>query len=98
MLSDEVSAAQRLVRTDALQMSLGEIVTMYRDKELVVNPNFQRLFRWEISQKSKLIESILNSRTERGSLSTDFKEFRPFSNSWGFWKMSMGSRNRHLCS
>ena len=40
-------------------MSIGEIVNMYIDKELIINPNFQRLFRWEAHQKSKLIESLL---------------------------------------
>lgn len=59
MLEQEIASAQRLVRTDAYQMSIGEIVTMYDDAELVINPDFQRLFRWEIGQKSKLIESIL---------------------------------------
>ena len=32
---------------------------MYEKGELVINPSFQRLFRWEDHQKSKLIESIL---------------------------------------
>lgn len=32
---------------------------MYKDGELFINPDFQRLFRWEPGQKSKLIESIL---------------------------------------
>ncbi len=32
---------------------------MYRDGELIINPVFQRLFRWDTSQKSRLIESIL---------------------------------------
>lgn len=32
---------------------------MYKEGELVINPDFQRLFRWEIGQKSKLIESLL---------------------------------------
>jgi hypothetical protein len=59
MLKDEIDTAQRLVRTDAYQLSVGEIVNMYKSNELVVNPNFQRLFRWEIGQKSKLIESLL---------------------------------------
>jgi hypothetical protein len=59
MLNDEIENAQRLVKTDAYQMSIGEIVNMYKDKELVINPDFQRLFRWEIGQKSKLIESLL---------------------------------------
>ena len=59
MLQNEIERAQRLVRTDAYQMSIGEIVSMYRENELVINPDFQRLFRWEIGQKAKLIESLL---------------------------------------
>lgn len=59
MLKDEIENAQRLVKTDAYQMSIGEIVNMYRDEEIIINPDFQRLFRWEIGQKSKLIESLL---------------------------------------
>lgn len=59
MLNDEIDEAQRLVKTDAYQMSIGEVVNMYKDGELVINPDFQRLFRWEIGQKSKLIESLL---------------------------------------
>lgn len=59
MLEKEIEDAKRLVRTDAYQMSIGELVNMYRDGELIINPDFQRLFRWEIGQKSKLIESIL---------------------------------------
>lgn len=59
MLKKEIDDAQRLVRTDAYQMSVGEIINMYRDGEFIINPDFQRLFRWEIGQKSKLIESLL---------------------------------------
>jgi hypothetical protein len=59
MLNEEIIQAQRLVRTDAYQMSIGEIVSMYESSELIVNPDFQRLFRWSISQKSRLIESLL---------------------------------------
>lgn len=59
MLTDEVLAAQRTVKTDAYQMSIGEIVNMYIGSELVINPSFQRLFRWESHQKSKFIESLL---------------------------------------
>ena len=59
MLTEEIASAQRLVRTDAYQMSIGEIVTMYENREIIIDPEFQRLFRWEISQKSKLIESLL---------------------------------------
>lgn len=59
MLSEEIERAARLVKTDAYQMSVGEIVNMYKDGELLINPDFQRLFRWGIGQKSKLIESML---------------------------------------
>jgi hypothetical protein len=59
VLEDEITEAQKLVRTDAYQMSIGEIVGMYEAAELIIDPEFQRLFRWEIGQKSRLIESIL---------------------------------------
>jgi len=58
-LETQIAEAQRLVKTDAYQMSLGEIVSMYEKGEIIVHPEFQRLFRWEIEQKSRLIESIL---------------------------------------
>ena len=59
MLTEEIELAQRLVKTDAYQMSIGEIVSMYDSGEVIVDPEFQRLFRWDIGQKSKLIESLL---------------------------------------
>jgi hypothetical protein len=59
MLTEEIVSAQRLVRTDAYQMSIGEIISMYESREIIINPEFQRLFRWNSGQKSKWIESIL---------------------------------------
>jgi hypothetical protein len=59
MLENEIEDTKRLVKTDAYQMSVGELVNMYKDEELIINPDFQRLFRWEIGQKSRLIESLL---------------------------------------
>jgi len=58
-LDTEIEAARRKVSTDEYGMSIGEIVTMYEKEELIINPSFQRLFRWEDHQKSKFIESIL---------------------------------------
>lgn len=40
-------------------MSIGELTNLYRDGELDVHPEFQRVFRWDVTQKSKLIESLL---------------------------------------
>ena len=59
MLAEEIAKTQRLVRTDAYPMSVGEIVSMYENREIFIDPEFQRLFRWDVSQKSRLIESLL---------------------------------------
>lgn len=40
-------------------MSIGEITSLYKDNELDIHPEFQRVFRWSLPQKSKLIESVL---------------------------------------
>ncbi len=58
-LQDQIETAAADINTDAYAMSIGEIVNLYRDKELVIRPAFQRLFRWNTYQKSRLIESIL---------------------------------------
>ncbi len=58
-LQDEIDTAAANIHTDAYAMSIGEIVNLYKDDELVIRPAFQRLFRWSPYQKSRLIESIL---------------------------------------
>lgn len=40
-------------------MSIGEVANLYREREIVIRPEFQRLFRWQPDQKSRLIESIM---------------------------------------
>lgn len=47
------------INTTEYKMSIGEIVNLYKDKEIIIDPDFQRLFRWNLRQKSRLIESIL---------------------------------------
>ena len=58
-LADEIEQARRQVKTDFYAMSIGEVATMYENDEIIINPSFQRLFRWGTNQKSKFIESIL---------------------------------------
>lgn len=58
-LQIQIDHAARTIATDSYSMSIGEIINMYKDKEIDVHPEFQRAFRWEIEQKSALIESIL---------------------------------------
>nr|WP_256437620.1 DUF262 domain-containing protein [Roseococcus sp. SDR] len=40
-------------------MSVSELLSMYRDGELDLHPEFQRFFRWTDEQKSRLIESLI---------------------------------------
>lgn len=47
------------VRSEALDLSFGEIVNLHANKELIIQPEYQRLFRWSDEQRSRLIESIL---------------------------------------
>ncbi len=58
-LECEVTSARRTIAADGYPMSIGELTSMYRDNELIIRPEFQRLFRWTNIQKSRLIESIL---------------------------------------
>lgn len=58
-LETELEAARRTIHTDGYPMSIGELTNLYRDEELIIRPQFQRLFRWDDSQKARLIESIL---------------------------------------
>lgn len=58
-IKKELEAARHNIKTDGYSMSIGELINLYRDKELKLDPAFQRLFRWEDDQKTKLIESIL---------------------------------------
>ncbi|MEV4672137.1 DUF262 domain-containing protein [Actinomadura sp. NPDC049382] len=55
----ELEKARRNISTDSYPMSVGELTNMYIEGDLIIRPPFQRLFRWETDQKSKLIESIL---------------------------------------
>ena len=58
-LEEEIRVSAREISTDGYEMSIGELMSLYKDKELIINPEFQRYFRWDISQKTKFIESIL---------------------------------------
>src|SRR5438093_6944280 len=59
LLQNEITERRRLISTDAYAMSIGELLNLYRDDELDVHPEFQRVFRWTDTQKTRLIESIL---------------------------------------
>lgn len=58
-LEAEIKKGALQIATDSYEMSIGEVMNVYRDGELIVSPEFQRLFRWDDYQKSHLIESLL---------------------------------------
>ena len=58
-LEIQLEKTRNSLSTDRLDMSFGEIMSMYDREELIVDPDFQRLFRWDIYQRTRFIESIL---------------------------------------
>lgn len=58
-LDSQVEEKRKEIHTDAYPMSIGEIINLYIDGDLDIHPEFQRIFRWNQGQKSRLIESIL---------------------------------------
>lgn len=58
-LQKEIEEKRNSLTTDRLDMSYGEIISMYQNDDLIINPEFQRLFRWNNYQKTRFIESIL---------------------------------------
>ena len=58
-LIDEIELKSKEIITDSYSMSVGEVISMYNDGDLDIHPEFQRFFRWSLSQKSRLVESFL---------------------------------------
>ena len=58
-LDEQIAKARKEISPDGYEMSIGEIINLYKSDELTVNPEFQRLFRWKQSQKTRFIESLL---------------------------------------
>lgn len=59
MLEQEIENKRKEIHTDAYPMSIGEIINLYQDGDLDIHPEFQRVYRWTDTQKTRLIESIL---------------------------------------
>lgn len=58
-LIDAIAKALPRANTQALDISFNELLDMYKNKELNISPDFQRLFRWSPGQRSRFIESLL---------------------------------------
>ncbi|PDY52291.1 GmrSD restriction endonuclease domain-containing protein [Bacillus toyonensis] len=59
-LEDQIKEGRAEVKADEIDMTISELANMYSGRKVIdIHPEFQRLFRWTMAQKSKLIESIL---------------------------------------
>jgi Protein of unknown function DUF262 len=58
-LQAEIDKKRQEIRPENYSMSIGEWVSLYQQKEVEIHPEFQRFFRWNDYQKTKLIESII---------------------------------------
>lgn len=60
-LIEEIDNKVGEVRFEGLDMSFGELVSLHsaEQRELVIAPEYQRLFRWSNEQRSRLIESVI---------------------------------------
>lgn len=58
-LDTQISEERKRLSTDKMDISFGELINLYKNDELIIRPEYQRLFRWSNLQKTLLIESIL---------------------------------------
>jgi hypothetical protein len=58
-LDAEIDRERNNLRTDKLDISYGELASLYESQELVIAPEYQRLFRWSADQRANFIESLL---------------------------------------
>ena len=58
-LDQQISDVRSRLSIDHMDVSYGEIIEMYKQDELIIRPEYHRLFRWNAKQKTSLIESIL---------------------------------------
>lgn len=55
----DIQARAQESRAVVTPYSFGELANMYREGELVISPEYQRLFRWSDEKQSQFIESLL---------------------------------------
>ena len=58
-LEKQIVDERARLSADRMDISFGELVNLYKNNELIIRPEYQRLFRWNNAQKTGLIESIL---------------------------------------
>lgn len=58
-LLDEIQKNREEVVTDSYTTSWREIINLYKDGDIKISPEYQRLFRWDLERQTQFIESLL---------------------------------------
>lgn len=58
-INERISKYRQDIKSDRVDMSFGEIINMYKEDEIIISPEYQRAFRWDIQRQTDFIESIL---------------------------------------
>lgn len=58
-LIKSIDEQAKSIKTKSLDISFNELLDMYNNKELVIDPEYQRMFRWSEEKQSMFIESLI---------------------------------------
>jgi hypothetical protein len=58
-IEEIITEKRNSLKTDRLDMSFGELMSMFEERDLFITPEYQRVFRWAPFQQTRFIESVL---------------------------------------
>jgi hypothetical protein len=58
-LLEAVQKQVKQIQTTSLDLSFNELLDMYKNGELIIDPDYQRAFRWSPGKESRFIESLI---------------------------------------
>lgn len=59
MVIKAIDNQAKSVKTKSLDISFNELLDMYNNQELIIDPDYQRMFRWSEEKQSMFIESLI---------------------------------------
>lgn len=58
-LLNQISSHAEKVSTDSYTATWREIISLFKEGEIIISPEYQRLFRWDNAMQSEFIESLI---------------------------------------
>ncbi|MBS9837162.1 DUF262 domain-containing protein [Vibrio alginolyticus] len=58
-LLEEIKTNREEIATDSYTTSWREIINLYKEGDIKISPEYQRLFRWDMERQTQFIESLL---------------------------------------